>query len=164
MNLSRKHAIGLLAALLVIAFFSVALVVHPLSLKALFTLGTSLSFAFGTVTVSYLNPLSVQGTAVGPTAAQINNPPLNAVVAQVNLSDTDTVFTITHNFGNPAYGATDSGRGFPYPIVFYTGAGTGPVVFQALPSSTTVVFTKSSAAGSGGTLEVVILRPSTNSR
>ena len=163
MNLKRKHAIGLLAALLMLGFIIVALVVHPPSLRAVLWIGSALSVMAG-LTLTYDYPISVQGTSVGPTAAQINAPPLNEVTATVNMADTDTQFTITHNFGNPAYGPTDTSKGFPYPIIFYTSAGTGPVVFQAVPSATTVVFTKSSAAGSGGTLQVVILRPSTNSR
>lgn len=164
MNLKPKYAIGLLAALLIVGCLSVALIVHPPGMKAVFAVISVLSIMGGVVTVTYDYPLSVQGTITGPTAAQINSPPLSMVVATVNLADSDTTFTITHNFGNPAYGPTDASKGLPIPIWYYTAAGTGPVVLQAVPSATAVVFTKSTAAGSGGTLNVVILRPSTNSR
>lgn len=159
MNLNRKHAIGLLAALLVLGIFSVALVVHsdhPLS---------ALTWALGTlgviagVTVTYEAPVA---GATPPTAAQVAQ--LAIVSATVNMADGDTTATVTHNFGNPGYGPTDTSQGYPVPIAYYTAAGTGPVVLVWVVNSTTAVLTKASSAGSGGTFQVVVLRPHTRMR
>lgn len=159
MNLKRKHAIGLLAALLVLAFVSVALVVSP-DLKFLALALTAFSVLAG-VTVTYEYPVT---GATAPTTEDVNDPPLNIVSATVNMSDSETTATVTHNFGNPGYGPTDTSRGWPIPIVYYASAGTGPVVVAMAVNSTTLVLTKASSAGSGGTFQVNILRPSTNSR
>lgn len=160
--MKTKHAIGLLAALLVLGCLSVALVVHPPGLKAVFSVISFFGLMAGAVTITYEHPVSVQGTSVGPTVSQIYGK--SEVGAVVNLLDADTTFTITHNFGNIGNGPTELSKGYPIPYCYYTSAGTGPVLFQMVPNATTCVFTKSTAAGSGGTLQVVLLRPSTNSR
>ena len=61
--------------------------------------GGSVNRRHGAVTVTYEAPLSVQGTNVGPTAAQIANQ-INEVSATVIASaDGDTTATLTHSFG-----------------------------------------------------------------
>lgn len=104
------------------------------------------------VTVTYQYPVS--GT-VPPTAFQV----ASEVNATVNWLDTDTTATVTHNF---ALAATDPAALFPVVVITenVNSAGTvAPAVVINKTSTNAVVLTKSSAAGSGGTLDVAVLRP-----
>src|SRR5882672_34341 len=156
-SMKCKKVIGLLVALLAFAFFSVALVVstqhgHALAKTIVWGL-TSLSFAFGVVVVTYKYPVS---GLTAPTAAQVYG--LGVVTATVFMLDTDLTATVTHNFGLSAAELADL---FSVPIV---NASSGVSVFPGFTiarTANTVVLTKPSAVGSGGTFEVVILRPST---
>jgi len=115
------------------------------------------------VTVTYEAPLSVQGTTVGPTAAQINNI-VNEVSATVVASaDGDTAATITHNLN---CSAAEIALGHPWVLLEF-------ILSQALAAlsgwtinspkgANTVVLTKLATAGSGNAaaqLRVRVLRP-----
>lgn len=166
MNLRPKHAIGFLAALIVMAFFSVALIYHfsdHHTLQKAILWGFSAFSILAGVTVTYTYP--VTSPALGttpPTLSQVKE--ISDVSATVNFADSDTTFTVTHNYGDPGYGPTDTSQGFPIPIYWYTSAGTGPVQMQVVLDNAKAVFTKASSAGSGGTMQVHILRPNTRFR
>lgn len=155
-SMNYRKCIGLLAALLVLAFFSVALVVSlqhgHVGMKILAWAFTGLSFAFG-ASVTYKYPVS---GATAPTAQQVYG--LGIMTAQVFIGDTDLTAVVTHNFGLSAQELLDL-----FPIV-QTSATVGATVFPGFTvtkAANTVTFSKASAVGSGGTFDVIIQRPST---
>jgi hypothetical protein len=155
--MKTKHLIGFLAALLVLAFFSVALVVHDqTSIRNLaWALGAA-SFALGTVTVTYQVPVS--GTSA-PTAAQVYG--LGLVTAQVNNADTDASITITHNFG---LDAGELAALYPFVIINQDSGGTTLPAYEISKATNSVTITKASTSGTGGTFDVCVWRPPTNQR
>ena len=152
-SMTRLKLIGFLAALLVLACFSVALVVHP-DLKMIAYALTVLSFAAGTVTVTYATP--VAGTSA-PTAAQVYG--LGLITAQVNCADTDTVIVITHNFGLNAQELLDL---FPFAIVNNIAGATTYPQYTFTTATNTLTIGKASTSGTGGTFDVCVWRPPTN--
>ena len=150
-----KKAIGLLAALLVLGFLSVALVFHfqhPLSTAM--WIFSALSFAMGTATINYKYPVSA---SIAPTAQQVYG--LGVVTAQVNFGDTDVSAVVTHNFGLSANELADL---FPVVIVDPTASGTTFPQFTFTKATNAVTIAKASTAGTGGLFDVIILRPHTN--
>lgn len=103
----------------------------------------------GAVTVTYESPLSVQGTTVGPTAAQA----ANVVEVSANViatADGDVAATLTHNYG---LSAASIALGHPWVIL-------EPLLSQALTAlsawtintpkgANSVVLTKLASTGSG---------------
>jgi hypothetical protein len=160
MNFRMKHAIGLLAALLVLGFLSVALIHHDL--KTLAWLGSFVSFALGTVTVTYEWPSA--GTTP-PTAAQMNQPggSNTLVTATVVMQDGDTTGVLTHNM---ALSAADQAALFPLLGFYYDALETvAPLFTMTIPNGTTpantVTLGKASGAGTGFTATVWVMRPHT---
>ncbi len=114
--------------------------------------------------VTYVYP--VAGT-FAPTTAQMLG--ANIVNAKVNMADTDTTTTITTNFGNsqptPPPATADVANLFPIITHYNLNPGTGGAVLSfVLTDSNTVTVNKLSAAGSGGTYVVSLLRPNTLER
>jgi hypothetical protein len=111
------------------------------------------------VTVTYLCPLSVQGTTTGPTAAQ-------AAAAQelcatvIATADADTTATITHNWG---LSVASLALGHPWIILRETGATSNLSSWYVSSITTnTVVLTKLAATGSGASgaqLTVTLSKP-----
>jgi len=151
--MQTKQLIGFLAALLVLAFFSVALVVHH-DLRSLVWALTAFSVLAGTVTVTYETP--IQGTSA-PTAAQVYG--LGLITAQVNCADTDTVIVITHNFGLTAQELLDL---FPFAIVNNVSGATTYPQYTYSNTTNTLTIGKASTSGTGGTFDVLVWRPPTN--
>lgn len=105
----------------------------------------------GAVVVTYTYP--VAGT-VPPTAVQGQ---VNACNATVAWLDADTVALITHNFG---LAATDPAALFPFISISVNTAGTAlPIAAVTFTNTNSITLTKSTAAGSGGTINVQLLRP-----
>lgn len=105
--------------------------------------------------VTYTYP--VAGTTA-PTAAQVAA--LSLVVAQISMVDTSTTVTVKHNFGlSLAQGSNQFPLVFP-PTVQTPGTAI-PNLAVALTDSNTITVSKLSAAGSGGTYVVIIMRPNT---
>jgi len=104
-------------------------------------------------TVTYAHPVS--GTTA-PTAAQAAR--ANSLTAQVNFADGDTVATVTHNW---QLSAANLAKQYPFVQWYWQTAGTAVCTLQvALTNSVAVTVTKlSTAAGTGGTLCVVLQRP-----
>lgn len=102
-------------------------------------------------TITYAYPVS--GTTP-PTLAQTSN----LVNAQVVWADADTTATITHNFNLSATSVAQL-----RPTVIFnldpSSTGTASATITVTKGQTVVTLTKSTAAGSGGTLNVAILRP-----
>ncbi len=104
--------------------------------------------------VTYTYP--VAGTTA-PTAAQVAS--LSLVTAQVSFVDTSLTVTVKHNFGTTLAQGSNQ---FPLVIVNSQTPGTAiPFIAVALTDSNTITLSKLSAAGSGGTYVVAILRPNT---
>lgn len=149
-----QKAIGLLAALLVLGFLSVALVVHSQHpVNAVMWALSTLSLMAGAVTVTYKYPIS---GLTAPIASQVYG--LGVVTAQVNAADTDTSIVVTHNFGLSAAELADL---FPLVLINTTAAGVSPA-FTFSKGTNSVTITKASTSGTGGTFDVIILRPHTN--
>jgi hypothetical protein len=120
----------------------------------------------GTVTITYesfqFNGAfggGYTGGATAPTQAQSAQSP--TVVAQVNFTDTDTTFTLTHNF-NLSTAAVAALR----PLVIISTVGSVQAVGTAVApiitvvvGANTVTFTKQQATGSGSTVSIAILKP-----
>lgn len=113
-------------------------------------------------TVNYLYP--VAGAAPSTHGAST----ASKVVAQLVMTDLDTIATITHNFVssaiNPPNLATDLASGFPEVNFNYTTAPTTTVSSVAATDATNtnfVVITKLAQAGSAFTGRVTISRPNT---
>lgn len=114
------------------------------------------------VTVTYECPLSVQGTTVGPTTAQIASK-VNEVSANIIKSaDGDTAATVTHNLGT---GTAGLALGHPWVIL-------EPLLSQALTAlsawtittktASVVTLTALASTGSGNAnaqLRVHVIRP-----
>ncbi len=153
-----KQVIGLLVALLALAFFSVALVVSiqhgHTGMKVLAWTFTALSFAFGIPVVTYKFPVS---GLTAPTAPQVYG--LGLVTAQLTMGDTDLTVDITHNFGLTAAELADL---FPVVIMNPTALATVFPGFTFVKAANKITLNKPSAVNSGGTFDVVILRPHTN--
>jgi hypothetical protein len=121
----------------------------------------------GAVTVTYEAPLSVQGTTVGPTTAQIGNI-VNKVSANIiKTADGDVAATVTHNLGS---NTAQLALGNPMVIL-------EPLLSQALTAlsawtittktAVVVTLTALGSTGSGNAapqLRVHVLRPSSNSQ
>jgi hypothetical protein len=153
--MKSKKAIGLLAALLVLTFLSVALVVHSQhGLSTALGLFSVLGFAMGTATINYKYPVSA---SIAPTAQQVYG--LGVVTAQVNFGDTDISAVVTHNFGLSANELADL---FPIVIIDPTSGGTVFPQFTFTKATNAVTMNKASTSGTGGTFDVTILRPHTN--
>jgi hypothetical protein len=104
------------------------------------------------VTVTYAYPVA---GATAPTAAQALL--VNSVTAQVNMADADTTATVTHNFG---LAAADPANLFPLVDINVSSPGTVvPILSVVLTNTNAVVINKVSAAGSGGTYNVLIQKP-----
>lgn len=104
--------------------------------------------------VTYAYPVA---GLTAPTAAQVAN--LSLVTAQVSMVDTSTTTTVKHNFGlSLAQGSNQ----FPLVFAYVQTAGTAiPGLVLTLTDSNTVTIAKLSAAGTGGTYCVIIMRPNT---
>lgn len=113
------------------------------------------------VTVNYKYPIS--GT-VAPTASTMRQH--NIVTAQVNALDTDTVITITHNWG---LSSTTDFQGFPegpaglFPVVVInedvsTTGTVVPLFTINLANTNAVVINKPTTVGTQGTYDVVVIR------
>ena len=155
--MKTKHLIGFLAALLVLAFFSVALVVHDQHLirQVAAFLGFA-SFLFGTVTVTYQVPVS--GTSA-PTAQQVYG--LGLITAQVNSADADSSIVITHNFG---LDAGELAALYPFAIINQVSGGTTLPQYTFSNTANALTIGKASTSGTGGTFNVCVWRPPTNQR
>jgi hypothetical protein len=116
------------------------------------------------VTVTYEAPLSVQGTTVGPTTAQINNVVIEVSANIIASADGDTAATVTHNFGS---NAAELALGHPWVIL-------EPLLSQALTAlsswiiatktASVITLTKLASTGSGNAsaqLRVHVIRPGT---
>lgn len=104
------------------------------------------------VVVTYAYPVS--GTTP-PTVAQTSNE-VNAIVS---WADADTLATVTHNFG---LASTDPAALFPVVNINIDSTSTGTAsatVTVTKTNTNAVTLTKSTAAGTGATLQVIILRP-----
>lgn len=154
--MKKTHCIGLLAALLVLGIFSVALVVsfnHSLAPKVIVWSLTALSVVAG-ATVTYKTPVS---GATAPTAAQVYG--LGVVTAQVNLADADLTVDVTHNFG---LDANELASLFPAVIINPTAGATVFPQFTIAKAANKITLNKASVTNTGGTFDVIILRPHTN--
>jgi hypothetical protein len=101
--------------------------------------------------VTYEWPLAVQGGTVAPTATQVGYM-VNAIFTWL---DADTFCVITHNFGLALSELTGL-----FPLVSVetdpSSAGTVNAVRSYTKASNTVTISKASAAGTGGTFQVVL--------
>jgi hypothetical protein len=116
-------------------------------------------------TINYLYP--VAGAAPSTDASST----CSMVVAQLVMTDLDTIATITHNFVssniNPPNLATDLASGFPTVNLYYTTAPTTTVASTfAIDATNTnfIVVTKAAQAGSAFTGRATIGRPNTLTR
>lgn len=155
------------AALLALAILPAAvmlfhLIPHHLTLGAI----SALSMGVAGITITYESFQfggafggGYTGGATAPTQAQSAQSP--TVVAQVNFTDTDTTFTLTHNF-NLSTAAVAALR----PLVIISTVGSVQAVGTAVApiitvvvGANTVTFTKQQATGSGSTVSIAILKP-----
>ncbi len=105
-------------------------------------------------TVVYTYPVA---GATAPTAAQSLYAPI--VACTVNFADADTTGTITHNW---ALTTAQLAALMPYVRINQVAGGTpSPLLTVTLATNTVVLTKQSTAAGSGGTLTVVLDRPHT---
>lgn len=103
-------------------------------------------------TVTYAYPVS--GTTA-PTAAQSAN--CNMVTATVFAADADTTAVISHNF---SLSAAQLASLWPVVTIATAGGGTPSPLYSMARAANSITLTKqSTAAGSGGTVEVTIQRP-----
>lgn len=110
------------------------------------------------VVVTYQYPIAATTTA--PTVAQMIN--LSMVTAQLSWADSDTTSTITHSMNVSLAEGTQL---LPVVVVTIESAGTAlPACAVVHTNSISVAVNKLSAAGSGGTYNVVIFRPNTMMR
>ena len=119
----------------------------------------SLGVVFGTVTVTYVWPVS---STTAPTGAQAAK--TMVVVAQVNWADADTTSLVTHNFGlgtvvTNAFPTT--GQYMPEVILTPVSASTAPFSSQTIAWTNSVAITigKGSIVGSGGTFVIYMRLP-----
>lgn len=108
------------------------------------------------VTVTYKYP--VAGTTP-PTAIQASQVP--TVTGIIEWADADTTGLFTHNFGLQTQTFTPNvGQFFPEIISYASAAGTAVANAQfVLTNGNVITFGKTSAAGTGGTLVVIVRRP-----
>lgn len=104
-------------------------------------------------TVTYQYPVSA--TTVAPTAAQAGT--TSIITASVQLGDTDTTATVTHNWGMTAAQNTAL---FPNVNIQQSNTPTTaiPVVVATLGTNT-ITLTKASATGSSTTVIVTVMKP-----
>jgi hypothetical protein len=157
----KKIGAALVAAVLALAILPAAVFWFHVPIVSLFMLGLA---SAGTVTVTY-QTFQVPGGGYGGGYTRGTTPPttgqaaqVQAVVALVNIADTDTVITITHNMGisTAALAALQ-----PYVHTYLqalTGT-TGPVLTYALTNSNVVTINHVSNTGTGGTYVVTVRRP-----
>lgn len=104
---------------------------------------------------------SYTGGATAPTLAQSSG--RNLVSALLNFTDTDTVFTLTHNLN---LSAAQLAALLPLVTITTTGSvqavGTAVApVFAITKAANTITVTKLQATGSGSTVQIDIRRPGT---
>jgi hypothetical protein len=73
------------------------------------------------------------------------------------MADTETTTTLTHNW---KLSTNAQALLYPFIIWYWTTAGTALISF-ALTDSSTVTITKLSGTGSGGTFNVILMKPHT---
>jgi hypothetical protein len=113
------------------------------------------------VVLTYEYPVTA-GSTTPPTAAQMLG--ANILTVQINCSDADTTAIITHNWN-----LSVQEQGWIRPVIIETRTasnGTGGLTTYTIPDTTTgpantVTWNKTSAAGSGGTFIITLLRPTT---
>lgn len=153
------------AALLALAILPAAALLFNLHVSpaVLVSLGMGM---VGVVTVTYESFQTGQygggyaGGATAPTQAQAAQ--MNSVQALVNFTDTDTTFTLTHNFNLSTAQVAALLPLVTMNIVSSVQAiavAVAPVVAVAVGANT-VTFTKLQATGSGLTIAVAIRKPS----
>lgn len=155
MKTKRKTLAGLLLALIL----GLAGPVVGMSLSSQFLLiALSLAGMLTAGVVTYRYPTVVAGTTVAPSTAQVTD----EVVADVAMADASTVTTITHNFGVETNGI----QGRPRVGIVCTTAGTAPATpVIAFSSANAITLSNStSAAGSGCTWRLSVIRPHTIGR
>jgi hypothetical protein len=157
MTMKTKLRIGAVLLALALCILPVA-AFHPNFLTAALALGALI----GGTTVTYATFQDGSGPHEGytggttaPTAVQ--SATVEAVVAQVSMSDSETSALITHNLGINTYQAAALQ---PYLQWYISNPGTAnPILSLALTSANVVTVTKTSLAGSGGTYVVIVRRP-----
>ncbi len=151
------------AALVALAILPAAVLLFHLSLGTVF----SLALGIGGYTLLGYESFQIDGNfgggytggATPPTQAQ--SATVSTVVAQLTVTDTDTTFTLTHNF-NLTAAQVSALR--PAVLIEITG-GVGAVgtavapVYTITPAANTVTLTKLQATGSGSTITVFMFKP-----
>jgi hypothetical protein len=157
MKLSSRVAF-LVAAILLIGLGAAFIFHVPISHVANLA---SLALLFGGVTVTYKYPVS--GTTA-PTSTLMQQH--CALTALVNALDSDTVITITHNWGLPSKdtgGFPDGPAGlFPVVVIDLNSDATTtvePIFLVNLTNTNAVVINKPTTVGTQGTYIVQVLRP-----
>lgn len=109
------------------------------------------------VTYKYQLPddAALTSSATPPTALKAGV--IVSLSAIVFMADTETTAVLTHNW---KLSANALALLYPFIVWYWTTAGTAQVSF-ALTDSSTVTITKSTGTGSGGTFNVVLLKPHT---
>lgn len=151
-----------LVALAITLLPALAFTIHSTHAHGIASLLAVLTLGVAGVTVTYAENLNAPRNAVGnfiggntaPTAAQAAN--LNSLVSTVVFIDTDTTATIIHNWG---LNAAQLLAGQPWISSYWSVLGTVPVQVSFAVSNTNVIITKASAAGSNGTLVVILENP-----
>ena len=141
----------------------------PLSTGGKIALGLFGLIGIGATTILYTYPSGGQGglivaanqnTATAPTAAQASL--FSLLTAKFQMTDTETSCTFTHNWG---LSGTETNQYFPIPSAIMGFANLGTAGGNSWGVSTyganTIVLTKGSTTGSGGTFTVQFFRPTT---
>ena len=146
----KKKRIGAALSLVFIAAVVSVFALH-LNLFAV-VLYVAMSLGMIGVTITYADPVI---GATAPTQAQASA--AQSVTATVYLADGDTTATITHNW---QLTAAQLAKLRPWVIVLpMAGMTVYPGLTWALATNTVVVSKASTATGSGGTINVVLMRP-----
>jgi hypothetical protein len=105
----------------------------------------------------------IVGSTTPPTGAQLNGPGgVSKITVVIGMLLSDTVATVTHNFGLGASAPTfyDPEIIGPNWINGPVGGGTNvPLVTFSIPNTNTVQFNKLGVAGTDGTFAVILRRP-----
>lgn len=157
-KLKKYCKAGLLAACLVASAAMYALIAHPHITSGEIFMGLLAAGGLlaGTVTTTYKYPVS--GTTP-PTLLQALT--ANILTAVVNMADSDTVITLTHNWNLSTAELADL---FPLVNVNIEGDATTtvqPIFLVSLTNSSVVTINKPTTVGTQGTFVCVLLRPHT---
>jgi len=158
--MTHRRKIGAALAILALAILPAAAFAthHVVQLLSVLVLVGGSTVVYQSFQTGFSQNAGYTGGATAPTQEQ--SATVQAVVATVQFSDTDTIATFTHNFGLSAAAAAALAPYIQwYALLFAATTNTYPLLTFALTNTNVITINKISNTGTGSTIVVIVRRP-----